>query len=1088
MVKNKKSNFFTNQEGNTLIDQFNKSIKYAKYFDILVGYFRISGFHLLYKELENVDKIRILIGINTDQQTFDLTQKSKQQELELVSSIETIERTKKSIVDEISKSDDSYDTKISIEKFIEFLQTDCPDPDHDKKNNGNGKKMEIKVYPSQDLHAKVYISRHKDDFVNISEGSVITGSSNFSKAGLKQNKELNVILRDPNDLEFALDYFESLWKDSVDTSQIFVETLSKDTWINDDITPYELYIKMLYEYFEKDINLDKEIQFTTPEGFLDLEYQKEAVMSALKILDGYGGLFIADVVGLGKTYISALLAQQLVSNNHILIICPPVLKEYWEETFLEFKVPCKVESKGKLDKIDSDKYDVIFIDEAHSFRNDNTVSFEKIHNIVYGKKVVLVSATPQNNTFKDLYNLITLFQSPRNSLIPGIKDLEGYFSNIEKKISNIKKNGTDDEYEKALKSASSHIRSNVLRHLMVRRTRKEIKKYYTSDMKAQGLFFPKLNKPHSISYGLDSTLSSIFENTLFGIKELSYARYQPIKYLKKDKLQDYSIGDFELNQQLNLSGFMKTTLVKRLESSFYAFKKTVNRMISSYEDFIDMYESGEVLVSKKYNVYDLIHLDNLNDVLKGFHAGEVKRYKSEDFQDNFLKLLIDDLNTLKSIENEWKDIKSDPKLDALKETINKSLINQKIIIFTESKETARYLFDHMNEVYNGKVMVYASDFQKISNIDISKNIAKNIIRKNFDPTSKEQSEDIQILISTDILSEGMNMHRSSKVLNYDLPWNPTKVLQRAGRINRIGSEHNNLDIYNFFPMDISEQEINLTQNITRKIQAFHDTLGEDAKYLTDKEELSTHNLSGQNLVNKLSDTKTYLDGEDEDELSELKYLKIVQDIRDNDLTLFNKIKNVPKKSRLAIKDTKDHLITFFRSGELKKFIMTDKENSTKEIDFFQAVKLFESTPKEKSIITSDDENLDYFSLLSKNKDFIYELSNQESSGDLSKRKGRSNEKEVLKRLKKLKKEKAFTNYEKSFIKSVISKYQVGDITATSTRRVKNALEQQADPHKALYIIKNEFDKEFLLKKRMTKNESSSLKTSEVILSKYSINK
>ena len=845
---------------------------------------------------------------------------------------------------------------------------------------------------------------------------------------------------------------------------------------------------MLYEYFEKVINLDKEIQFITPEGFLDLEYQKEAVMSALKILDGYGGLFIADVVGLGKTYISALLAQQLVTNNHILIICPPVLKEYWEETFLTFKVPCKVESRGKLDKIDSDKYDVIFIDEAHSFRNDNTVSFEKIHNIVYGKKVVLVSATPQNNTFKDLYNLITLFQSPRNSLIPGIKDLEGYFSNIETKILNIKKKGTDEEYLKALKSASSNIRSNVLRHLMVRRTRKEIKKYYTNDMKAQGLFFPKLNKPHAISYALDTTLSSVFDKTLYGIKELSYARYQPIKYLKKEKYKQYSIGDFELNQQLNLSGFMKTTLVKRLESSFYAFKKTVNRMITSYEQFIDMYKSGEILVSKRYNVYDLIHLDNLDDVLKGFQDGDVKRYKSEDFQANFLKLLNDDLNTLKSIENEWKDIKSDPKLDALKETINKSLINQKIIIFTESKETARYLFDHMNEVYNGKVMVYTSDFQKTSNNDINKNIAKNIIRKNFDPTSKEQSEDIQILISTDILSEGMNMHRSSKVLNYDLPWNPTKVLQRAGRINRIGSEHKNLDIYNFFPMDISELEINLTQNITRKIQAFHDTLGEDAKYLTDKEELSTHNLSGQNLVNKLNDTSTYLDGEEEEELSELKYLKIVQDIRDNDLPLFNKIKNVPKKSRLAIKDTKDHLITFFRSGELKKFIMTDKENSSREIDFFQAVKLFESIPKDKSIITSDDENLGYFSLLSKNKDFIYELSNKESSGDLSKKKGRSNEKEVLKRLKSLKKEEAFTNHEKSFIKLVISKYQVGDMTATSIRRVKNALEQQADPHKALYIIKNEFDEEFLLKKRMTKNESSSLKTSEVILSKYSIKK
>ena len=223
-----------------------------------------------------------MIGINTDQKTFDLTQQSKQQELSLVSSSETNESTKKSIVNEISKSDDSYNTELSIKKFIEFLQTDCPDPHQDQKNGGNGKKLEIKVYPSQDLHAKVYISRHKDDFIDMSEGSVITGSSNFSKAGLQENKELNVILRDPNDLEFAVDYFESLWEDGVDASQIFVETLGKDTWINNDITPYELYLKMLYEFFEKDLNIDKQIQMDTPDWFYGFRISKRSCYISIK--------------------------------------------------------------------------------------------------------------------------------------------------------------------------------------------------------------------------------------------------------------------------------------------------------------------------------------------------------------------------------------------------------------------------------------------------------------------------------------------------------------------------------------------------------------------------------------------------------------------------------------------------------------------------------------------------------------------------------------------------------------------------------------------------------------------------------------
>lgn len=1086
MLKNKKTNFFTNQENNTLVDQFNKSIKYAKYFDILVGYFRISGFHLLYKELESVDKIRILIGINTDQKTFDLTQQSKQQELSLVSSSETIKSTKESIVNEISKSDDSYNTELSIKKFIEFLQTDCPDPHQDQKNGGNGKKLEIKVYPSQDLHAKVYISRHKDDFIDMSEGSVITGSSNFSKAGLQENKELNVILRDPNDLEFAVDYFESLWKDGIDASQIFVETLGKDTWINSDITPYELYLKMLYEFFEKDLNLDKQIEFDTPSWFMDLKYQEEAVTSALRILNGYGGLFIADVVGLGKTYISALLAQQLVKNNHILILCPPILKEYWEETFQVFKVACKVESIGRIDKIDHDKYDVIFIDEAHRFRNNQTVSFENLHDIVYGKKVILVSATPQNNTFDDLLNLISLFQSRRNSLIPGIPDLESYFGNIKSTLDDLKKIGDDEAYSKALKSASEHIRSNILREIMIRRTRNEIKTFYKDDIRNQGLFFPKLNKPHEITYQLDKELSETFDNTLFGIKDLSYARYQPVNYLKEDKLQDYAIGAFELNQQVNLSGFMKTMLVKRLESSFYAFKKTVSRIIASYDNFIEMYKSGKVLVSKKYNVYDYYHLDNLDDVIKGFEADEIKYYKSEDFQKDFIKILNNDLEILRDIQANWNDVNLDPKLDALKNTIEESLLSKKILIFTESKETATYLFDHLNKIYKDKVMLYSSDIRKISNNILSKSKAQDIIRQNFDPSSKTNSDDIEILISTDILSEGMNMHRSNKILNYDLPWNPTKVLQRAGRINRIGTEHKSLDIYNFFPMDAAEKEISLKQNITRKIQAFHDTLGEDAKYLTDSEEVSSHNLFGQKLVETLNNVDTYT--EPEDEQSELKYLKIIQEVRDNDPSLFDKVKNLPKKSRLAIQGDQNDLLTFFRSGELKKFIINKEDKPSEEVNFFQAVKLFESTPTEKSINMSEKQNLEYYNFLSKNKEHIRKLSQKEASGDLSKKKGASNEKKVIDRLKTFKNEKTFTNPDQEFIKILLSKYRAGDVPPGKSRRLVKLLENQSDPHKAFFLVRNEFDTNSLNRNRKTKTESSSLKSSEVILSKYSIKK
>jgi hypothetical protein len=217
--------------------------------------------------------------------------------------------------------------------------------------------MVIKAYPSGNLHAKVYISRFGEDDRDF--GRVITGSSNFSESGMVANREFNVELKDRSDVEFALTQFEELWKDAVDLSREYVDTIFEKTWLNDQITPYHLYLKFLYEYFKEDINIDQDFETYLPEGFMELDYQKQAVISAKKILDAYNGVFLSDVVGLGKTFISALLAQQL--RGKILIICPPVLKEYWEDTFFEFGVRgFRVESLGKLDQIIKDgaeKYD-----------------------------------------------------------------------------------------------------------------------------------------------------------------------------------------------------------------------------------------------------------------------------------------------------------------------------------------------------------------------------------------------------------------------------------------------------------------------------------------------------------------------------------------------------------------------------------------------------------------------------------------------------------------------------------------------------------------------------------------------------------
>ena len=307
--------FFTNEKDSTLLNRFKIILENnTKFFDILVGYFRTSGFFHLHKSLEKVEKIRILVGINTDKQTRDLLEKSKEEQLAIKFSHKEAKDTfSAEVTREMEESEDNVDVELGVQKFIEFIKSG---------------KLEIRAYPSQDIHAKVYIIR-KDTDKSEDYGRVITGSSNFSYSGFHDNLEFNVELKDSRDVKYALEKFEALWKDSVDISEKYIETINEKTWLNDTITPYELYIKFLYEYFKDKINEDmdsiyKDKRFL-PEGFMNLEYQDEAVKDALTKLGDYGGVFLADVVGLGKTYISALLAQQL--DGYTLIICPPVLKD-----------------------------------------------------------------------------------------------------------------------------------------------------------------------------------------------------------------------------------------------------------------------------------------------------------------------------------------------------------------------------------------------------------------------------------------------------------------------------------------------------------------------------------------------------------------------------------------------------------------------------------------------------------------------------------------------------------------------------------------------------------------------------------------
>lgn len=1010
--------FFTNTEPQTLADRFRSIFKEVKYFDILVGYFRSSGFSRLYKEMEQIEKIRILVGLNVDNKTVNVLTAVKQSEIDFESHSKTKEKARSLLRYELENSDDSAEVEIGVREFIRFIKSG---------------KLELRAHPSHNIHAKVYISRFDESFMDY--GRVITGSSNFSEGGLVSQYEFNVELKNKTDVLYAEKRFNELWEEGVDISNDYIETVEDESWLNDKITPYEIYLKFLYESLEKRLETNDDLNISYPEGFMELSYQKQAVHALRDIVDKYNGAFISDVVGLGKTYISAMYAQGLSGKK--LFICPPSIIDTWKKAIDDFGVrSATVESIGKLSHIIKHgykKYDYIFVDEAHRFRNENTVQYKQLHEICFGKKVILITATPLNNSVYDFLPLIKLFQPQiRNSSIEGMPNIELFFAKARQKLKGYDKN--EKEYIEAVKEISKEIRDKVLKYIMIRRTRTDIREYFKKDLDRQNLKFPTVETPKQIIYQFNEQTNKVFEDTILAIKKFKYARYKPKSYLIEE------LSEFEKTQETNLVGFMKTRLVKRLESSRYAFLQTISRFISSYEHFIDMYEDGRVYLSSKVNVYEYLDDEDDTALLKALERDQNSEvFDSSDFNGSFISDLKKDLKSLRKIREDWESISEDTKKKSFVDALRKDdiLKDNKLLIFTESTETGEDLYATLSGEYGNKVLFYSSGKCKQSGENISNAIAKEKILENYDPNNATESNEIKILITTDVLAEGINLHRSNVIINYDLPWNPIKVLQRVGRINRVGTKFDKIYIYNFFPAKAANDQIKLKEFVIAKICAFHATLGEDAKYLCEEEEIKNHNLFGQKLYDDLNNSKIF----DEDEFfdnSELKYLNVLKEIQKENPELFKRIKNLPKKVRTAKRwNTVDEsLLTFFKQGLFVKTFLTDGK-TTKDLVFDEAVKLFECAENTPALSIGDN----YFSLLKTNKDFF---ARQVAENSMPTGNRNSQVKQILSLLKFALKSPHYTKRQEDYIKRVQWLYENGSLPNEISKNIIGEFQSSGD--------------------------------------------
>ena len=1042
--------FFTNEPERDLYSRFCKILKSnTQFFDILVGYFRTSGFFKMYKAMESVEKIRILVGLNVDSYTVKIIDKANSEiEFEAPTTKEAKDAFSNSVEKEFGESDTTSDIEQGVRTFIEWLKIG---------------KLEMRMYVDSPIHAKVYIMRKDMEKTPDSFGSVITGSSNFSAAGLQNNLEFNVELKDSRDVQFALDKFEELWAKGVPITQDYIEAVEKKTWLRNDITPYEIYLKTLYEFFREEINSDKDLlaDDLLPDGYMRLQYQIDAVVQAKKILEAYNGVFISDVVGLGKTYICAMLAKSLKKSRK-LIICPPVLVDYWKDVLLEFDVAAEVESLGKLESIldkGVDKYKYVFIDEAHRFRNQGTESFSNLHKICFGKKVVLISATPINNYSSDIENQIYLFQPKHNSTIVGVKNLENFFRDLRVKEKKFTK-GTQ-MYLDQVRANSEEIRDKLLRHIMIRRTRGEIVEYYAEDLEKQGLTFPKLGTPEPIVYVFDDDTNTVFNETVEVIKNFKYSRYKPLVYLKDTKKYASLLA-----AQHNMGGFMKSILVKRLESSFFAFKKTLKRFQESYEKFISMYEAGEVYISKKVDVYDLLDNGDDDKLIELVEAETIMHFKADEFDEKFIKDLKWDLTKLKYLSDMWQNINTDPKLDQFKVELkkNEKLNGNKKIIFTESKETAEYLAENLVDLFKDRVVSYTGS---------SSLILKAVIEESFNPKYKDKDNDqFDVLITTDVLAEGINLHRANALINYDLPWNPTRIMQRVGRINRVGTEFDQIYVFNFFPTAETSKHLPLKDRIIEKLQAFHDTLGEDFKYLSEEEEVSSQKL--------FNDLNMDLDVDEESANPELAYLAIIRQIRDNDAGTFEKIKRLPKKAKTGRESCLlegEATVSFIRKGYLKTFFMTH-ESETKQISFMDAIEYIKCEPEEKRVSVGKS----YFEHFeSNNEAFDYYLIEEEVITN-SRPAVAGNDQKMIRYLRALLNTiKTFTEDQEDRIRHMIEIWENGDVPANDTKSILKEIKNVEDGVEAYFKIDSMLDDKYFEGRKKVETKSDNEKK-EVILS------
>ncbi len=941
-------------------------------------------------------------------------------------------------------------------------------------NGQSDSKLQIKVYKKNFLHAKCYI------FGSENENSIgIIGSSNFTKQGLSGNLELNAVEDNNATVNYRRlnvqqhpshrSWFEELWNESEDWNQKFnTEIIGLSKFGNLSYSPYEIYIRILYEIYGDDIEIEEKMK--TEEAFEKKNtltvFQQESVRKALSRLNDkkIGMCLIGDSVGLGKSYIARDIIERIgyYERRNVMIVCPASLRSDWQKHIDELNVNAMIYSitefandssfeqikidlrKRKLNSTDENAIHLLMIDESHNLKTQGSKSFQNLLQVITERsfceelpKVLMLSATPVNNGVKDLANQILLAKGGNEKFFThfGIENLLSLFGHTQREF---KRSDSETVFGELYP---------ILNKIMVKRTKHQVKKDFPDAMlNGKTIIFPEEKLVNEL-YELDNrAVRKSISETLNHLKESNenlydaftsdltveeedkegvqgvmdfFSSFTPEKKkrinqtefesifhfidrgLKNLKLTPYSYlsekisrtehEEVQANARKNLTGVMKVTLFKSFDSSIHTFKKRIEKYNTYLVNFEELFFNHNKVVKPEIIQKAIARIEEEpdEDVLslifeeaESFTEREKKK-KEKDSSYHIQKpettIVLDEFNTdkLKKFIQQDKDIislfltvissiKTDAKLEKLK-TLLKDLKGEKVLIFSYFATTVDYIRDQLKDDFLNDVELSKD---KIAFLKSKNGKEKTGYVQRFSPIAQRQSivdgkvngkPELQVLVSTDVLSEGQNLQDCGIIINYDLHWNPVKMIQRNGRINRLGSLFNEVKIHNFLPEGQLERFLKLIKRLQDKIRIIGGSVGIDSSILgeqiTDRqfgliEDLYSGNSDKQKLAMEELERENDLAF---DEVFENDLRTWIRKATDEEKEFIynmnlNKWCGIP-----SIKDSEKLVVFNIGKGEFE-FIRTDGNKVEKETNQLKALRQIRSFDNErKSELLSFDE-------------------------------------------------------------------------------------------------------------------------------------